>query len=1474
MRSLYASLCNQDLSEGRDGHVVSDTSLNDSPSLDMTRQLIFKAQVMTPRGWQNRRTLVDTGASACFASRRWVEQHGFTTMRTTRPIRLTLADGTEAGRLLDTVELSIRHGTHTQQVLCFITNIGKFDLILGMNWADHHGIGIHCGTLERSLKFDSDYCRLNCLKNGATEVVYDSKQPLSETRSDRSVNICLISARAAVKTAQGAPEQVNWVEPHHWETKEPDILDVVQEKYSGLAACTTQEDLDKYMSKALAPERSAEELRKLVPDWVLRRVPDVFNEREAKALPPRRPGVDHAIDLTPNAPTPRPKIYGLTRLETVAVKQYLDEQLSKGFIRPSTSPYAAPVLVVKKPGGGLRICVDYRALNAVTKKNRNAPPSIKETLARMSKVRLMSIVDVVAAFNTVRIKEGDEEKTAFMTRYGLFEYLVMPFGLCNAPGTFQGFMNQVLQEYLDRTCTAYLDDVLIYSENEDEHEDHVVQVLTKLRDAGLTLDPTKCRFKVKKVKYLGLILTTDGIEMDPAKVATVVQWPRPKNVKDVQAFLGFANFYRRFIKGFSRIAKALTKLTGIDGKHEFPLPDNHAAVQAFDRLRQAFAGAEGSFLAHFDPDKQTWLETDSSDFVAAAVLSQMDKHGVLRPVAFLSHKMTPAECNYEIYDKELLAIVQAFDEWRFELAGIKDPVKILTDHQALRTFMTNKRLNRRQARWAEFLSEFNFKITYRPGKQGTKPDALTRRSDDLPQGTQDERHQHQWQVLIKPHQVDEELRIATLSLTRAGNSRHAAYVARQGRVLDGKEALMELCTAYATLEQESACDTIASMCAGSLEREDSESEDDALSNDATVGAQNGPRAQDGPQQNLDASPSPNLTQNHHTPTSPPRRTRRQAAAEATVPAPVRSEGAPPTNKPEDTEGLEAEIRKAYPKAEGEGDETLYKVLQAVKTGQRRIPQELLRQGIRLELGACRIHKGLLYVRDRIYVPNSEGLRAKVCDRFHKTLCGGHGGKRESYAKISPWFYWPNILADVASYVRACQHCRRTKSYKDKKQGLLHPLPIPHRYWTSISLDYITDLPPCTIDGRRYLGILVIVDRLSKKKRFIPVTGFDVDTLVRSFVEYVWREEGYPEEVVSDRGSQFTSYFWQRLCARTGARPKLSTSFHPETDGQTENANAWLKQYLRAFVNYEQDNWALFLPIAEFVANSSINSTGTSAFYATKGYQPRSGLEPAQPYRDFRHKQHLSGPAKLDVARADQFAEHIETLRQNCRQELAWAQAQQAKYANQGRLPATHFKVGDYVMLDFRNIRTTRPNKSLDFKNRGPFKVTRVIDNMAYELALPPTMRIFPVFHPWLLHLCDNKGLVGQESIPEGPVNLDPDQEDDYNWEIEEVLDARINHDERDPLLRNRRGLLQYKVRWKDYPMGADNPTWEPYMNLVGASKLVIEYHRRNRTPPIHRKFNTLVGKQEMVAFMLSNPVSKTNGSTQALESHREKGAST
>ncbi|KAH0615359.1 uncharacterized protein H6S33_000995 [Morchella sextelata] len=252
--------------------------------------------------------------------------------------------------------------------------------------------------------------------------------------------------------------------------------------------------------------------------------------------------------------------------------------------------------------------------------------------------------------------EGEEWKTAFRTRYGHFEYTVMPFGLTNMPTTFQHFINDCVRDYLDMFCTAYLDDILIYSDTFEEHQIHVEKVLEALQRNGVLLKPEKFEFHIQSTTYLGLIIESNGIKMDPRKVKTVKNWTVPKTVKDLQAFLGFVNFYRRFIGGFSEMASPLTTLTRKDISFEWTLETQ----TAFNALKKYFTMAP--ILTHFEPKNEITVETDASDYISTGILSQYDDNGTLRPVAYFSKKHSPAECNYEIYDKELLGIIRSFEE--------------------------------------------------------------------------------------------------------------------------------------------------------------------------------------------------------------------------------------------------------------------------------------------------------------------------------------------------------------------------------------------------------------------------------------------------------------------------------------------------------------------------------------------------------------------------------------------------------------------------------------------------------------------------------------------------------------------------------------------------------------------------------------------------------------------------------------------
>ena len=516
-----------------------------------------------------------------------------------------------------------------------------------------------------------------------------------------------------------------------------DIDEVIRTRQSVFLSAASMKDVEKTLKPKIHIDPAP-----IVPKE-FHDLRDVFSKTEADKLPPHRP-YDQKIVLTEGAVPPSGPLYKMSAPELLVLQKYLKENLAKGFIRASSSPASSPVLFARKPSGGLRLCVDYRALNAIIVKNRYPLPLIQETLDRLAKAVIFSKFDIVAAFNKLRMQKGQEWMTAFKTRYGLYEYEVMPFGLCGGPGSFQHYINDILREFLDVFCTAYIDDILIYSRSVKEHKVHVRKVLEALRAAGLQLDIEKCEFFVTETTYLGLIISDKGIQMDPQKVAAIKEWLSPKNVRDIQAFVGFANFYRRFVRGFSEIASPLIKLT----KKNKVFAWDEKCEKAFQALKDAFLS--DTVLMNFDPEKKIVVEVDASDWVVGGVLSQYDDEGTLRPVAFFSKKHSPAEINYETYDKELMAIVRAFEEWRAELEGAAFPIQVISDHKNLEYFMTTKQLSRRQARWSEYLSRFDFKIVYRPGKSGGKPDALTRRSQDLPEGEDDPRLKVQHQVVLKP----------------------------------------------------------------------------------------------------------------------------------------------------------------------------------------------------------------------------------------------------------------------------------------------------------------------------------------------------------------------------------------------------------------------------------------------------------------------------------------------------------------------------------------------------------------------------------------------------------------------------------------------------------------------------------------------------------------------------------------------------
>ncbi|MBW0553092.1 hypothetical protein O181_092807 [Austropuccinia psidii MF-1] len=440
---------------------------------------------------------------------------------------------------------------------------------------------------------------------------------------------------------------------------------------------------------------------------------DVFSKVKAEKRPPHC-ACDHHIELEGLVP-PMSVIYSLSSQESETLQAYISENVEKGFIRPSSSSTGAPVLFVKKKDGGLCVCVDYFKLNAVTRKNRYPVPPMNQLLNVFNGSTIFYKIDLRGAYNLLRIKEGDEPLTAFRTKYGSYEYLVIPFGLKNAPASFQNLVNDIFSDFLDVFVVVYLDDIMVFSSSEEEHVKHVTSVFQGLGDNNLF-----------------------------AKAS--------KNIKALQSFLGFANVYWCFIKNYSKKISALTSLL----KKYSPFIFNEEALSQLQVLKEAFTSAP--ILSHFNPSLPTILETDASDYALGAVLSQVNDSGK-NPIAFVSCKLLPAELNYEIHEKELLGIVWALKRWRAFLLSLSNSFEVLTDHSSQQYFISSKVLTRRQARWAEFLSEFSFTIAYRPGRLATLPDALSHWDVVYPERGMDfiSKNPHYFHQIIKQYGIRESI---------------------------------------------------------------------------------------------------------------------------------------------------------------------------------------------------------------------------------------------------------------------------------------------------------------------------------------------------------------------------------------------------------------------------------------------------------------------------------------------------------------------------------------------------------------------------------------------------------------------------------------------------------------------------------------------------------------------------------------------
>ena len=1140
----------------------------------------------------------DTGASVNgLINSKFVRLHDLTVSQASNET-LILGDGSSVPTL-GTVKVKVRFPDFSRTITAVVADLAdNFDIILGQAWLKQH---------KAVLDFEHDTISLVV---NHKRVTYALKTPTPTQPKPRSEFLTAVQATRLLK--QGCQSvAVNIKE----------ITDNAQQTHPN--------------ARKLMEEFEHVFVTELPPDQVkYRKVPNT-------------------IPLEPNSKPPcRFKRY--SPKECAEMEKQIKDGLSRNLIQPSTSPYGATVLFIEKPDGSLRMCIDYRPLNAQTIKNRKQMPRIDDLLDRLNGAKYFSTIDLKAGYWQIGLSEEEIPRTAFNTPFGHYEWTVLPFGLTNAPATFQSAMNDVLRPLLNKCALVYLDDIMVYSKTEEEHYEHLRQVLQLLEKNNLYANKEKCQLYQEEVKFLGHIVSKDGLKVDPRKTEVICNWPEPRDVPEVRSFLGLSNYFRRFIKDYARIVSPLTDL--LQYKTHFHFGDSQK--QAFQRIKDALVSPP--VLALPDFDKPFEVICDASDIDIGAILLQ-ENH----PIAYESRKLSQAERNYPTHDRECLAVVHAYQLWRCYLEGV--PSTVWTDHWPLEFIEKQPELNKRQARWMEYLAGFKPKIAYRPGKSNPA-DSLTR------------------------------LRLAAFTSSFAAST------------LSAKE--------------------------GNL----------------------------------------------------------QGVSRATI-------------------GSEWSVlsRKLFPVSESLVVKSLRsrRICGAIITISPKYP-ELFRAGYtsdpwysnkhNLANSNLTLEDGLYYFKNRLAVPKA--LQETILKECHDSPSGGHFGVTKTLKAVESKFWWPSWRKDVIHYVTTCNSCQRNKSSNSKPQGLLKPLDIPEHTWESVSMDFITKLPPTP---RNHDSILVMVDRLSKMVRLAPckesITAVETANL---FVDSVFKSHGMPSSLITDRDTRFTSHFWEEVCNLVGMERHMSSAFHPQSDGQTERTNRTVEEILRHYISPSMNDWDRWLPAVEFAINSAYQeSIQTSPFKLIYGRNPNSPFDAVLGTNKLRRPKASSQSSNSRCPAANDYVQSIEQAVAQAKKAIQAAQSKQKLYADQKRKPIT-FKVGQYILLSTKNLNVSNMG-TRKFLPRfiGPFPITEIINEVAYRVKLPDHLRIHDVFHVSLLrpHKPDSR------SQPPPPTVL-------VEGQTEYVVEKILQHDIR----KAGRGRTKtfYLIKWQGY--GPEYNTWEPEENLTSDGK--------------------------------------------------------
>lgn len=1347
--------------------------------------------------------MIDSGADGEFVSERMVHSLGLPLERLERPVLIKDAKGRELGRteFKTTIALQLESGM-SMPVSFFVAPIAA-PFILGLNWMDHSHAILDVKAKHVSVKLGDRRVRVHCRR----------LQEMPFMKSVGSTTLKLLDLDEFEQLVESDNiEYMGVVHISEWGI----TLSALD------AAAVTDTDIKEGCS---------------IMEQIVSEFGQVFGE-PAAGLPPKR-NIDHRIELKegtqPIARTP----YRLNPEKLEELERQLKALEESGYIRKSNSPWGAPVLFVGKKDGSMRLCVDYRALNAKTVRDQYPLPLIDDLIAQTHHAKIFSKIDLRQAYHQVRIVDEDVSKTAFRTRYGSYEFTVVPFGLCNAPATFQRFIQNTLAGLLDKGVVAYLDDILIYSETAEEHEVLLRQVLTRLQENRLYAKPEKCEFFKKQIGFLGHMLSPTGVSTEPQKISAVREWGVPTSVTDVRAFLGLAGYYRRFVDKFAELSAPLTDLL----KNDTDFVWDSQAQASFDQLKQALTSAP--VLATFDPRADKRLESDASNYAIGGALHQKDADGDWHPICYFSRKMSDAERNYTVYEQELLALVECLKEWEHWL---NRNVEILTDHKPLEYIFTQQDAGGRKARWIEVLSRYDAAVKYRKGVDNWAADALSRAPELRPvveaappvvvaEPVAPEPIQPS--VILAPADKPPVMETPVTELPVVEPAIQPALVVAADAEMDDLSAQFSELQMYAVdLAQQSPQAMRVVLLHPFAKLPASAHNDDTgynVETPETVVLQPGVttkvplglavEAPEGTFVKIEGrsglatrgiQPVGGVVDRgytgevavllHNTSGEPMTLEAGSRIAQLVVvknAKPVVVHVAELRATPRGAQGVGSTgttrsiaaisgwtVDVGTPLDSYKGDKTLERVFEMV-SGETAVAVSAANF-----IRKFHVKDGVLYKNDRRCV-GPVPLRAKLLSEAHEAANSLHAGEARTTEQLRSCWYWPGMHADVVEYVRCCDVCQKTKSRNRHTKGLLQPLDVPDRPWQSIAMDFVTRLPATP---RKHTAVMTVIDRYTKMAHFVPTrdTATAKET-AELFFQHIVRLHGLPDSIVSDRDPKFTSKFWSTLFKRCGTKLKMSTSSHPQTDGQSERANQQMEALMRATCKKATD-WDLELDRVELAFNSTVNSsTGYSPFELNYGFVPRMPI----------HGASSESPA------VDSYLESLGSKLDAARENIEQAQERAKRYYDQGRRELI-LVPGDEALIDVRFMplkdMPSRTKRSLWDKRQGPFKVLSARGNNAYELDLPPHWECSRVINVEHLEKYHRSQRYEYELHHPPPDHVDGKPE----WEVDAVVDVR-----------KASGRREFLVKWVGYD--DDDNTWEPEEFLNHAQAAIAEYAKQNRS---------------------------------------------